>query len=424
MKRTLASRAIGRGLAKVEPTSPNTLIAFASKAGSTASDGDGKNSPFTAALVNHVIKPGLDLRKAFGYVRDDVLKNTGNKQEPYLYGSLGGDDLPLVPAKPVAAGPQADPQSAVRRDYELALQAGDREAWEAFLQAYPDGFYANLAKVQLKKIAAEEARITASDKARQAEQEKARLVAEGARQTEQAKATAAARKAEDARIAAEKAKQIELEKAAAAEKARLAAQEKARLAELEKPQNAIAEKAESNKVASLQPPASALTQSEVTTSLQLELRRVGCMSALSTGEWTATSERSLSLFNKHAGLKLDVKAASTDALDAVKGKTGRICPLICETGFRADGDRCVKITCRAGYRVNDDNECEKMQDKRPVAKREGPKGSGKSQKQTETMPPATGQIACNNSGCRPVRKGCHLEKVADNTVSGMREVCN
>src|SRR5438045_3019336 len=29
MKRTVASRAIGRGLAKVEPTSPNTMIAFA-----------------------------------------------------------------------------------------------------------------------------------------------------------------------------------------------------------------------------------------------------------------------------------------------------------------------------------------------------------------------------------------------------------
>jgi len=72
MKRTIGSRAVGRGLAKVEPNSPNTLIAFASKAGSTASDGDSKNSPFTAALVRHIAKPGLDLRKAFGFVRDDV----------------------------------------------------------------------------------------------------------------------------------------------------------------------------------------------------------------------------------------------------------------------------------------------------------------------------------------------------------------
>ena len=157
--------------------------------------------------------------RAFGYVRDDVLKSTGNKQEPYVYGSLGGDDLALVPAKPTATGPQADPQTAVRRDYELALQAGDRDGWEAFLRAYPDGFYANLAKVQLKKIAAEETRVTASEKARQAEQEKARLAAEGARQAEQAKAAAAAKKAEEARIAAEKAKQVEQDKAAAAERA-------------------------------------------------------------------------------------------------------------------------------------------------------------------------------------------------------------
>src|SRR3954464_15222998 len=64
MKRTLASRAIGRGLAKVEPSSPNTMIAFAAKAGSTASDGDSKNSPFATALIEHLATPGLDLRKA------------------------------------------------------------------------------------------------------------------------------------------------------------------------------------------------------------------------------------------------------------------------------------------------------------------------------------------------------------------------
>src|ERR1700689_5248910 len=98
MKRTIGARAMGRGLAKVEPSSPNTLIAFAAKAGSTASDGDSINSPFTAALVKYLPRPGLDLRKAFGYARDDVLKATNNKQEPFIYGSLGGDDIALVPA--------------------------------------------------------------------------------------------------------------------------------------------------------------------------------------------------------------------------------------------------------------------------------------------------------------------------------------
>ena len=154
MKRTVAARAIGRGLAKVEPPSPNTMIAFAAKAGSTASDGDSKNSPFAAALVERLPTPGLDLRKAFGFVRDDVLKNTGYKQEPYVYGALGGDDVSLIPAKPVVTGPQANPDDAVRRDYELALQLGTRDGWTAFLNRFPNGFYADLAKGQLNKIAA------------------------------------------------------------------------------------------------------------------------------------------------------------------------------------------------------------------------------------------------------------------------------
>ena len=126
MKRTIASRAIGRGLAKVEPSSPNTMIAFAAKAGSTASDGDSKNSPFAAALVNHLTKPGLDLRKAFGFVRDDVLKATGNAQEPFVYGSLGGNDVTLVPAAPAAASRRID-RSRRHDAAELRICASGRQ---------------------------------------------------------------------------------------------------------------------------------------------------------------------------------------------------------------------------------------------------------------------------------------------------------
>jgi uncharacterized caspase-like protein len=368
MKRTLAARAIGRGLAKVEPTSPNTLIAFASKAGSTASDGEyGKNSPFATALVNYITQPGLDLRKAFGYVRDDVLKSTGNRQEPYLYGSLGGDDLSLVPAEPSATGPQADPQAAVRRDYELALQLATREGWEAFLSQYREGFYANLAKGQLKKIAAEEARIAAAEKARLAEQEKARLAAEGARQDEVAKAAAVVKAAEEGQMAAEKTRQMEQEKATAAEKARLAAQEKAAANE----QTRIAPERESGEkkqqVAALDKPEQQ-TVYDLSRSLQAELRRVGCNTGSVDGDWNAASQRALELFNKHAGMKLDTKSASADALDAVKTTAGRICPLTCDAGYRADSNRCIRIVCRSGYALTDENTCEKVEI-RPVAKR-------------------------------------------------------
>ncbi|MBB4259842.1 MULTISPECIES: caspase family protein [unclassified Bradyrhizobium] len=438
MKRTVAARAIGRGLAKVEPTSPNTMIAFAAKAGSTASDGDSRNSPFAAALVERLPTPGLDLRKAFGFVRDDVLKNTGYKQEPYVYGSLGGDDMPLIAAKPVVAGPQANPDSEIRRDYELALQLGTRDGWTAFLNRFPSGFYTDLAKGQLNKIAAEETRATTADKARQAEEEKARLAAERANKAEQEKAAAAAKAAEEKRLAAEKAKQIEEAKAAAAEQRRKdaeAAVAKA-MAEKQAAEKALAEKLANDKaaaetaaklaaekqasasaeqkVAAIAPSSTPPTMSpqETTKLVQSELRRVGCLSASADGDWNASSQRSLTLFNKYAGTKFDAKLASFDALDAIKAKPGRVCPLVCDHGFKADGDACVKITCRAGYRVNDDNECEKVQDKKPVAKRDDAPARDTERKKTEaapSKPQSSGQIVCGQAGCRPVRPGCRLE---------------
>jgi len=377
MKRTVATRAIGRGLAKIEPTSPNTLIAYSAKAGSTAADGDAKNSPFTVALAKHLTKPGLDVRRAFGFVRDDVLKATGNRQEPFVYGSLGGDDVPLVPAPARAASPASEPvpspQADMRRDYELALQVGNRAAFSAFLAQYPDGFYASLAKLQLEKIAAEETRVAATEKARQAEQERARLAAEGAKKEAQAKAEADAKAAEQARLAAEKAKQVAQDQAAEAERKRTdkVADTPAVVG------NAAADSHATgplfpDKAANVAALSAGPSPADVTKSVQLELRRVGCLAGAADGEWTAQSQRSLSSFNRNAGMKLDVKTASTDTLDAIKQKQSRVCPLLCEHGYKADGDRCTRIVCADGTFLNDDNECEKRREKKPVARRDRP----------------------------------------------------
>jgi uncharacterized caspase-like protein len=367
MKRTVASRAIGQGLAKVEPTSPNVLIAYSAKAGSTAADGDGQNSPFTAALSHHLTKPGLDVRRAFGFVRDEVLKTTGNKQEPFVYGSLGGEDVPLVPARPAPAAaapatPAPSAQAEARRDYELALQIGNKSALNAFLAQYPDGFYASLAKLQLDKIAAEETRVAATEKARQAEQERSRLAAEGAQKSQQAKAEADAKAAEQARIAAEKAKQVAQDQAAAAEQKRVAAESAA-------PDKASAPADKPVNVAAL---AAGPPQADVTKSVQAELRRVGCLTGNADGNWNNASQRSLTQFNRYAGTRLDTKVASVDTLDTIKLKSSRVCPLVCEHGFQADGDRCTKITCAEGSFLNDDNECEKRRAKKPVATRDRP----------------------------------------------------
>jgi uncharacterized caspase-like protein len=436
MKRTVGSRAIGRGLAKVEPSSPNTLIAFASKAGSTASDGDSENSPFTAALVKHIATPGLDLRKAFGFVRDDVLRSTNNRQEPYVYGSLGGEDVALVPARPAAAAAQ-NPNAEIRRDYELALQVGTRAAWNAFLSTHPSGFYADLARGQLDKIASEEARVAATEKARLAAEEKARLAAEGARAAEQAKAAAEAKAAEAARIAAEQAKAVEQAKAAAAEQAR-AAMEKAAADKLAAESKAEAPKPP-QQLASLPPEAPAekpaerpaMSTAEIARAVQAELRRVGCLSGAIDDEWTTSARRSLELFNKNTGMKLDVKLASLDALDAIKARPARICPLICDHGYKADGEHCTKITCRAGFEPGDDDTCERIEVKKPAAKREEPKSkrdwSERARAETSPQSPG-GQILCDTAGCRPAKKGCRVEEfpnLSGNLHGGRQhEVCN
>lgn len=150
MQRQIASRAVTQGLAKIEPMGTDTLVAYAAKAGSTAEDGAGRNSPFTQALVNNLTIPGLDIRIALGRVRDEVLKRTGNRQEPFVYGSLGGATVSLVPEpekKPIPMT-QADP----RGDYELAERVGTVSAWESFLAVHGTGFYAELAKQQRDKL--------------------------------------------------------------------------------------------------------------------------------------------------------------------------------------------------------------------------------------------------------------------------------
>jgi uncharacterized caspase-like protein len=423
MKRTVASRAIGQGLAKIEPTSPNMLIAYSAKAGSTALDGDAKNSPFTMALAKHLTTPGLDVRRAFGFVRDEVLKTTSYRQEPFVYGSLGGEDVPLVPAK--ATPSPANPQAEIRRDYELAQQIGNKAALNAFIAQYPDGFYADLARSQLAKIAAEEARIAATEKARLAEQERARLAAEGAQKAQQAKAEADAKAAEQARIAAEKAKQVAQEQVAAAEQKRTASET---AAAGKVPENKVVADNKAADQVAVGPPAAGKTQptniaalnagspqADIAKSVQIELRRVGCLAGAADGEWSAASQRSMALFNRHAGTRLNVKLASTDALDAIKLKPSRVCPLVCEHGFKPDGDRCSRIVCAEGSFLNDDNECEKRRAKTPTARRNDDDRPDRAVRErprpqaSTARPQASGQIVCDRGGCRPVERGCHLE---------------
>ena len=92
MQRSLALRAaVSGGLGRIEPIG-NVLVAYAARDGTTALDGDGRNSPFTAALLHNIETPGVEVTFMFRNVRDDVMEVTRNEQQPFVYGSPSRED--------------------------------------------------------------------------------------------------------------------------------------------------------------------------------------------------------------------------------------------------------------------------------------------------------------------------------------------
>ena len=151
MKRSGATRSIGRGLARVEP-SGEMLVAYAAKGGTVASDGQGRNSPYTRALLAHLEEPGLEVGLLFRKVRDAVIADTGRKQEPFVYGSLSSKGAYLA-GRPAAGG---SARIVVKGKDELLWTAvkdsGNPADLQAYLERFYDGAFAALARNRLRRL--------------------------------------------------------------------------------------------------------------------------------------------------------------------------------------------------------------------------------------------------------------------------------
>ena len=160
MQRTAASRTVSGGSfadLNEDLLGDETLVAYAAAAGTTAADGRGRNSPYTAALLSHLETP-LEIGLLFRRVRANVLASTNGAQRPHEYHSLVGEHYltrtlatgasvtvsAAVSAVPATADPpRPDPEAdvinlsvAVLR--ELA-EAGDAEAQNELGQRYETG---------------------------------------------------------------------------------------------------------------------------------------------------------------------------------------------------------------------------------------------------------------------------------------------
>lgn len=150
-----------RGLAPIENSGSGTMVAYATKSGSTAADGSGRNGTYTEHLLNNLSKPGLSVEKMLKQVRNDVIRATNGTQEPWDYGALRGEDVCLAGCdKPEAVADKKQQEDAARiarefKDYKRKVEKDlqDAKAEISNLKVLPKGLTKKEQKILDAKLA-------------------------------------------------------------------------------------------------------------------------------------------------------------------------------------------------------------------------------------------------------------------------------
>src|SRR5271166_659967 len=159
-----------RGLSRIDgDLARGTLIAFASDPKSTALDGAaGQHSPFTNAFLDHVYDSGVSIDTVMSRVRTEVWDKTRHIQLPWVNTSLIGDYTlnPQPSAEQGADAAKAPVETPGRASAADSRQTQENLLWEsaqhsnlsadyqAYLDAFPNGIFAQMAKNRIANLAA------------------------------------------------------------------------------------------------------------------------------------------------------------------------------------------------------------------------------------------------------------------------------
>ena len=163
------------GLARIEKVA-GTFIAYATAPDKVAFDGKGENSPFTSALLQHIETPGLSVGDLMIDVRNKVLAETNNRQEPWDQSSLRARFY-FVPPEPENMAAPAAPPSEAEREWVAIQGTTSLAVLAAFQERHPDPPWLDYAEARANelraadaaRVAAEEAERQRADKLRQSE---------------------------------------------------------------------------------------------------------------------------------------------------------------------------------------------------------------------------------------------------------------
>src|SRR5882724_3053564 len=177
---TKRSANLGRGLARIEPTSRDTLIAFAAAPGQVAADGDERNSPFTASLLKNLPRPAVEVSVMLKEVSADVRRATNNSQRPQQLSDMSRTFYFASAAPTVISDASAPEQFAkapiplppvVQTDdrafdvafWNAAQTANDCDAVRAYLQRFPSGIFVELGKLSERRLCGTQRKVAVAE---------------------------------------------------------------------------------------------------------------------------------------------------------------------------------------------------------------------------------------------------------------------
>ena len=144
--RSTRSTSVSRGLALPRFENGGLLVGYATAAGEVAEDGDGRNSPFTQALLARLGEEGVEIEETLKRVRIDVIRATKNRQVPWTSTGLTAY-LKLVPAKSKPLSQPLDEQL-----WNTLKESGDVEGLRYFIRQFPTSVYAPSAFDRLRAL--------------------------------------------------------------------------------------------------------------------------------------------------------------------------------------------------------------------------------------------------------------------------------
>ncbi|MCA3262124.1 MAG: caspase family protein [Telmatospirillum sp.] len=141
-------RSVGGGLAQISAPE-GTMIAYATAPGKVAADGEGANGLYTQELLKALSQPGLKVEDVFKQVRIGVARASGGSQVPWEASSLTGDFY----FQPLASGDTAvvDREAVFWNSVKDSTNAIELRA---YLDAFPNGTYAIVARARLANLEA------------------------------------------------------------------------------------------------------------------------------------------------------------------------------------------------------------------------------------------------------------------------------